>query len=187
MDDLIAACAQGQLSGAELLANSILLFFAGHATSVGLIGNGLLALLQHPSQQDLLRAEPERMATAVEEMIRYDGPAQLVPRTAVDDLTLAGQPIVRGERVMLCLAAANRDPARFPEPDRFDMQRRPNPHLGFGHGLHLCIGAPLARLNARMTIGAIVQRRPHLEIGAAVQHTPGIAVREVSALPVRFG
>src|SRR6185369_10317079 len=151
---MIAAEEQGdRLSEDELLANCILLFSAGHETTVNLIGNGLLALLRHPEQKQLLQEDPNLIQSAVEEFLRYDGPVQLTGRGAKEDVEIGGKRILQGERVMTVLAAANRDPAQFPDPDRLDIRRENNYHLAFGQGIHFCLGASLARAEGQIAIG----------------------------------
>ncbi|MCA3246856.1 MAG: cytochrome P450 [Azospirillum sp.] len=151
---LIAASdREGRLSSEELVATCVLLLFAGHETTTHLLGNGLYALMRHPAEMARLRArkdEPAFVATAVEEMLRWDGPSLAQVRIAAEDVDWNGARIAKGERVFLMLAAAGRDPAVFADPDRFDPGRDPNPHLAFGYGLHFCVGAPLARLEARV-------------------------------------
>ena len=160
---LIAAEEQGdRLSEEELLANCILLFSAGHETTVNLIGNGLLALLRHPDQKRLLQEHPALIHSAVEECLRYDGSVQLTGRSVKEELELGGELIRQGERVLTVLAAANRDPAQFPDPDRFDIQRTNNYHVALGQGIHFCLGASLARAEAQIAIGTVLQRLPRM-------------------------
>jgi pimeloyl-[acyl-carrier protein] synthase len=162
---LIAAEEQGsQLDQDELIATCVMLFFAGHETTVNLIGNGLLALLRQPDQLGRLRENPALMPTAVEELVRYDSSVQRTARTANDDLELDGKMIRRGEHVVALIGAANRDPDRFSEPDRLDLGRQDNPHLSFGGGIHYCIGAPLARVEASTALSALLTRLPNLAL-----------------------
>jgi cytochrome P450 len=167
---LIAAEEQGKvLSEREIVASCMLLLFAGHETTTNLIGNGMLALLRHPDQLALLRARPELAAPAVEEMLRYDGPTQAMTRVALEDLTFVGaagerRVVARGDRIFALLNAANRDPAVFAEPDRFLIARPENRHLSFGYGLHFCLGAPLARLEAEIGVAALLRRLPDLAL-----------------------
>lgn len=162
-DDLISALiAAGdggdRLSDDELVNTIRLMFVGGHETSVSLIANGALALLRHPDQLELLRLHPELMGEAIEEIIRYDAPFQFVQRTATADIEMDGTTIAAGSPIILWLAAANRDPAAFVNPDRFDITRGNKRHLGFGGGIHACMGAPLARMQAEIALGAIVER-----------------------------
>src|SRR5262249_21757895 len=141
-----------------------LLVFAGHETTTNLISNGVLALLRHPAALAALRAEPAGIAAAVEEMLRYDSPVQLVMRVAREDLDLLGQPVRAGERVVLLLASGNRDEAQFPEADRFLPGRRDNRHLAFGQGVHFCLGAALARMEAQEALAVLLRRLPDLRL-----------------------
>jgi len=166
--DLVSQlAASGELSEDELVASSILLLNAGHEASVNAFGNGIVALLAHPAELARLRADPDRLAgTAVEEMLRYDPPLQLFERTAREDTTIGGVTVPAGRKVAALLGAANRDPAAFPDPDRFDIGRDPNPHLGFGAGLHFCLGAPLARVELRVALTTLINRCPDLTLTA---------------------
>jgi cytochrome P450 len=183
---LIAAEELGdRLSGEELTANLLLLLVAGHETTANLIGNGVLALLRHPDQMDLLRREPELIESAVEELLRFESPVQQIGRVAREDLELAGQPIPAGQGVLICLGAANRDPAQFADPDRLDLRRAENRHLAFGHGVHFCLGAALARLEGQIAIGTVVRRYPELRLAEAPPRwRKSFALRGLSSLPV---
>jgi cytochrome P450 len=144
---LIAAEEQGdKLTEGELLITCNLLFVAGHETTVNLIGNGLLALLNHPDELAKLRADPALLPGAVEELLRYDSPVQRTGRITNTDVEIDGRNIAKGSFVVTAIGAANRDPAHFPDPDRLDITRRDNRHVAFGFGIHFCLGAPLARL-----------------------------------------
>jgi hypothetical protein len=184
----IAARDQGdRLSDEELLATCILLFFAGHETTVNLIGNGVLTLLRHPRELDRLRADPALIAPAVEEMLRFESPVQLTYRMALEDVELGGRRIERGQQVALAIGAANRDPARFDDPDAFEVARRDNHHIAFGFGIHYCFGAPLARLQAQIVVRALIDRMPSIGLeDASVSWRPNIVLRGLQALPVRF-
>ena len=168
--DLISSLLQAEeagdvLSEEELYAMVLLLVVVGHETSVNLIGNGVLALLQHPDQLQRLQADPALLPDAVEEMLRYDCPVERAPmRYAAEDVVLGGVTIRRGDAVSVVLGAANRDPGQFAAPDRFDIGRSPNRHLAFGLGIHYCLGAPLARLEGRVAVGALLQRLPGLRL-----------------------
>jgi cytochrome P450 len=147
------------MSDRQLVATGVLLLIAGHETTVNLLGNGMLVLLRNPPILKHLRNAPEMMPAAVEEMLRYDGPVQFLPqRTTLDEIPLAGTTIPKGVLVTLALAAGNRDPARFKDPDRFDPERRNNQHLGFGSGIHSCFGAPLARMEAQVAFPELLRR-----------------------------
>ncbi len=142
-----------------LVATAALLLFAGHETTVNLLGNGMLTLLRHPTMLERLRNEPDLIPATVEELLRYEPPVQfLAGRTTLDEIALAGTTIPKGVLVTLALAAGNRDPARFRDPDRFDPERRDNEHLGFGSGIHICFGAPLARMETQIALTELVRR-----------------------------
>jgi cytochrome P450 len=180
-----------RLSADELMGTVWLLLVAGHETTVNLISNGVLALLRHPDQLAALRAEPSLMANAVEEMLRYDGPVETPTyRFTTEPVEIGGTLIPGGgELVLVALADADRDPDRFPGPDRFDIRRDAHGHLAFGHGIHYCLGAPLARLEARVAIGALLKRCPDLELDihpAALTWRGGLLIRGPQRLPVRF-
>ena len=154
----------GTLSEAELIHNIMLLFVAGHETTTNLIGNGLYALLRHPDQLARLRRDPALLPLAIEECLRYESPANATPRCAHEDIEVRGKIIRRGELVMCMLGAANRDPEAFADPERLDITRDPNPHESFGGGIHYCIGAPLARLEGRLALAALLARYRHFTI-----------------------
>ncbi|MCX4695165.1 cytochrome P450 [Streptomyces sp. NBC_01408] len=181
----------GRLSPDELIGMAFLLLIAGHETTVNLIGNGIRALLAHPDQLAALRADPEGLIDgAVEEMLRYDGPVQHATyRFAVADLELGGVTVPAGASVLVALAAADRDPARFAEPDVFDIRRTGPGHLAFGHGIHFCLGAPLARMEGRIAVRALLERFPELaedpDAGPR-DWLPGTLVRGVTRLPLRW-
>jgi cytochrome P450 len=163
-DDLLSRLAtdtdpQGRMADPNLVETAGLLLVAGHETTVNLIGNGMLTLLRYPAILQRLRNEPDLMPATVEEVLRYEPPVQfLTQRTTLDEIALAGTTIPRGVLVTLALAAGNRDPARFPDPDRFDPERHDNEHLGFGSGIHICFGAPLARMEAQIAFTELVRR-----------------------------
>ena len=160
---LVAVEAQGDtMTLDELLATCVILLIGGHETTTNLIGNGLLALLRHPDQLRRLRNDPALIGPAVEELLRFDSPAQMTTRLATDDLTLGEARIGAGELVKLWLGAANRDPARFPHPDQLDLDRADNRHLSFGYGIHFCVGAALARLEGQVALATLVTRFPTL-------------------------
>ena len=188
LDAMIAAEEQGdRLSEEELLANCILLFGAGHETTVNLIGNGTFALLRHPDQLAKLQANPELIESAVEECLRYESPVQMTGREAKEDVVIRGTHIPAGERVLTLIGAANRDPLQFPDPDRFDITREENKHLAFGHGIHFCLGASLARLEGQIAIGTLVRRLPGLKLETgAPEWRDAFTLRGLKALPVSF-
>ena len=146
------------------MANSILLLVAGHETTTNLIGNGMLALLQHPDELRRLRDDPALMTSGVEELLRYDSPVQATSRMARADITFDEHMIAAGQHVSLMIGAANRDAAQFAEPDVLDVGRRENRHLSFAHGAHYCLGAPLARLEGQIAIGTLLRRLPKLQL-----------------------
>jgi cytochrome P450 len=185
---LIAAEEAGdKLSEDELLATCILLLIAGHETTVNLIGNGTLALLRHPGELRRLRESPGLIASAVEELLRYDGPVQRTARIPSTDVTIGGRTIGKGEMVMPFIGAADRDPAQFPDPDRLDLARADNRHIAFGWGMHFCLGAPLARVEGQIAIDALVRRLPKLELVTdEPEYRQSLTLRGLKTLQVRF-
>jgi len=189
-NDLISALVAAQedrdaLSDAELLATSLLLLLAGHETTTNLIGNGTLALLRHPDQLARLRAEPELLRSAIEEMLRWDSPVQGTLRAVTEDVEIGAVTLRQGALVIAGIGAANRDPEVFAEPDRFDVARRDNRHLSFGFGAHFCLGAPLARLEAEIAFRALLEAFPKLALsGAPISHRPNPILRGLQALEV---
>jgi cytochrome P450 len=179
-----------QLSEQELLSTIFQLIIAGHDTTSSLIGNGVVALLTHPDQLEQLRADPARVADAVEEFIRYDAP---VPhstfRYAREPIELGGVTIPAGAQIIINLASANRDNAHFSQPDALDIDRADGRHLGFGHGIHFCLGAPLARMEGQIALGTLFRRFPHLRLAVPVEqlhwdHGDGLVLRGLTELPV---
>ncbi|WP_217144959.1 cytochrome P450 [Streptomyces sp. AC627_RSS907] len=196
-DDLMSALIHGsdgggdRLSWDELRGMAWLLLVAGHETTVNLISNGVLALLTHPEQLAALRADLTLIDSAVEEMLRYDGPVETPTYRFTTEPLTVGDTVVPGggELVLVALADADRDPARFPDPDRFDITRDARGHVAFGHGIHYCLGAPLARLEARIAIRTLLERCENLALDihpAAVTWRPGLLIRGPRSLPVRF-
>jgi pimeloyl-[acyl-carrier protein] synthase len=191
-DDLVSGLVQVQehgerLSRDELFSICTLLLIAGHETTTNLIGNGTLALLRHPDQLARLREDPSLMRNAVEELLRYDSPVQLTSRTALEDVVIDSTTIARGQEAEIIIGAANRDPAVFADPDRLDIGRRDVRHLSFGHGIHFCLGAALARLEAQIAIGAVVERLADLRLATdAPPWRPGIVLHGLAALPLAF-
>jgi len=188
LSGLIAAEEAGdKLNEIELLATCILLLIAGHETTVNLIGNGTLALLQHRDQLQGLQRDPGLVASAVEELLRFDGPVQRTARIPSEDVTFGGRTIAKGEMVMPFIGAADRDPAQFPEPDRLDIGRADNRHIAFGWGIHFCLGAPLARIEGQIAINTLVRRLPKLELATAQpEYRQSLTLRGLKALPVTF-
>jgi cytochrome P450 len=188
LSGLIAAEEAGdRLSEDELLATCILLLVAGHETTVNLIGNGTLALLRHPGELRRLRENPALIASAVEELLRYDGPVQRTARMPSDDVQIGGRTIARGEMVMPFIGAADRDPAQFPDPDRLDITRSDNRHVAFGMGIHFCLGAPLARVEGQIAINTLVQRLPGLALATEKpEYRQSLTLRGLTALHLAF-
>jgi cytochrome P450 PksS len=166
----------------ELISMIFLLITAGHETTVNLIGNGMLALLEHSEQMRLLRADPTLLPSAIEELLRYTAPVTLSsPRWASEDIPMRGKVIRKGEMVRCALLAANTDPQQFPDPELLDILRQENQHLAFGKGVHFCLGAPLARLEGQIAIGTLLRRLPHLRLA----HDPEqLAWKEAGTLRV---
>lgn len=185
---LLLAEEQGsRLSDAELVSTCALLIASGHETTTHLIGNGALALIDNPDQMKALRANPQLIDRAVEEILRYNGVAYQSSRRALEDVEIRGVRIEAGQIAFAFLHAANRDPARFPDPDRMDIQRTDTRHVGFGGGIHFCLGAHVARLQAQVVLNTIVQRLPGLELAEPrLEWIPSLLVRGLRALPVRF-
>ena len=191
-DDLISALIEAEeagdkLSEEELLSTCVLLLVAGHETTVNLIGNGALALLRHPDQLEMLRNDPSLAPRAVEEILRYDPPVQMTGRTALEDIQIGGVTIRKGQQAILLLAAANRDPEQFADPDRLDITRSDNRHLAFSFGTHFCLGAPLARLEGEIALGTLVRRFQGLKLQTeAPEYKENITLRGLASLPVAF-
>ena len=189
-DDLLSKLIEAedkgdQLTEHELISTAILLFAAGFETTTHLIGNGLLALLRHPEQLARLRADRSLLPRAVEELLRYDSPVQLAARTTYEDLTLGGQVIGAGSMVVAMLGAANRDPGRFHDPERFDVGRDEGPPMSFGGGIHFCLGAALARLELQTSFATTLCRLPHLELVEEPTWRGGYVIRGLEQLRVR--
>ncbi|MBV8539294.1 MAG: cytochrome P450 [Pseudonocardiales bacterium] len=189
-DDILSALVAdsgARLTENELLSTCYLLLVAGHETTVNLIGNGMLALLRHPDQLRRLRQDPTLIRSAVEELLRYDSSVQMVTRIVVGQVEIGGQTLGDGELVFAVLAAANRDPDCFPYPDRLDLGRADNRHVSLGNGPHFCLGAPLARLEGEIAIGALVRRLPALRLDTdTVEWRPKPALRGLERLPVAY-
>ena len=191
VDALIAARdADDRLNETELLSMLSLLLVGGFETTVNLIGNGILALLRHPDQLAQLRERPELLDSALEEMIRYDGSFETATwRFPLEPIEIAGTRIEKGHPVLLSLASANRDSAKFKEPDQFDVARAENGHVGFGRGAHFCLGAPLARLETRIAFEALLRRLPGLTLAVPLEQLRwmrSLTIRGLESLPVTF-
>jgi cytochrome P450 len=194
-DDLVSALISARdgderLTTQELLSTIFQLIVAGHDTTASLIGNGVVALLRNPEQLDGLRADPAKLAAAIEELLRYDAP---VPhstfRYAVEPMDVGGVTIRAGAQVIICLAAANRDVGQYTAPDELDLDRAESRHLAFGHGIHHCLGAPLARMEGQLALGSLLRRFPTLRLAVPVDelhwgHGDGLVLRGLNQLPV---
>ncbi|MFI6691873.1 cytochrome P450 [Streptomyces sp. NPDC050433] len=199
-DDLISGLIRASDHGEHLTENeaaamAFILLFAGFETTVNLVGNGVYALLRHPDQRERLQrslraGETDLLATGVEELLRYDGPVELATwRYATEPVQLGGQSVAVGDPVLVVLAAADRDPDRFADPDRLDLSRSDNKHLGYGHGIHYCLGAPLARLEGQTALGTLLTRLPDLRLAvdpSELRWRGGLIMRGLRTLPVRF-
>lgn len=192
-DDLLSALIHLEEDGdsldhSELLSMVQLLLIAGHETTVNLIGNGMIELMRHPDEQRRLVDDPALLPTAIEEMLRFNGPVETpFPRFAYDSVEMGGQRIPQGDVVIPVLMAANNDPEQFPDPEVFDIGREPNRHVAFGSGIHYCLGAPLARLEARTVIGALLDRHPGISIAVDdidLHWNSGFFLRGVRELPI---
>jgi cytochrome P450 len=176
-----------RLTEEEVVANVIVTMVGGQETTTNLIGNGLLTLMRHPEEMERLRADPALVPSAVEELLRYESPSQHTARLAPADLTLGGKDIGQGQAVIAVMGAANRDPARFPDPDRLDLARTDNRHVAFGWASHFCFGAPLARMEGQIALETMLRRLPDLQPATVpVAWRPNLGLRGLDALPVRF-
>lgn len=176
-----------RLSEDEIFANATFLMTAGHETVTNMLSNGVLSLLRHPDQLERLRGERSLTVSAAEEILRFESPVQMTSRRALADGEFAGRRVKAGEALQLFLGAANRDPARFPDPDRFDIARADNRHVAFGFGPHFCLGAALAREELRVALDHLLDRLPGLELAVdEVAWQPTIDFRGPLALPVRW-
>jgi cytochrome P450 len=185
---LVSASGSGGLSAEELVTMAALLLAAGFETTTGLLSNGLVALLAHPDQAARLRAEPGLAVPAAEELLRYDSPVQILfGRSAPDDMTAGGITLSAGQRVLALLGAANRDPAVFTEPDRLILDRAEQAPLSFGGGIHYCLGAPLARLEAQIAFPALLNRFPRLTLAGPPVGRSGLTLHGHTSLPVAVG
>ncbi|OLO36337.1 hypothetical protein BTR23_15820 [Alkalihalophilus pseudofirmus] len=191
-DDLISSLVNAKekgdvLSKDEIIATCTLLVFGGHETTTNLIANGLLSLISNPQQLKLLKNNPSLIDTAIEELLRYDGPSKAIMRVAKKDVVINGKTIKEGQRLLLMQIAANRDPEVFDNADELDITRKPNTHLGFGKGIHYCLGAPLARLEASVAINQVLKRFPTIRLETNdLEWQPIIISRALKNLPVLF-
>ncbi len=194
-DDLISGLVRAEeagdkLSEDELLGMVFLLLIAGHETTVNLIGNGVLALLQHLEQLQKLREDPSLIKPAIEELLRYDGPVETsTERFAREDIRIGGTVIPKGEMVLVVIASADHDPERFADPDALDITRADNKHLAFGKGIHFCLGAPLARMEGQIAINTLLRQMPELRLADSPESLtwrPGMVLRGLRGLPVEF-
>jgi cytochrome P450 PksS len=192
-DNLTSALVQAEeegdrLSENELIAMLLLLLLAGHETTVNLIGSGTLALLEHPEQLEKLQANPELLDNAIEEMLRFTNPVQqIAQRYTVEDVEVNGQLIPKGTVILIAIASANRDESVFDNPHQFDITRDPNPHIAFGLGIHYCLGAPLAQLEAEIAFTGLLARCPNIRLAVPVQELEwrgGPSLRGLKRLPV---
>lgn len=190
-DDLLSVMIRAEETGdrltrEELVTNALGLLFAGHETTTNLLGNGLLSLLCHPGQLDWLRRNPDRIPEAIEELLRYDGPVGAIVRIAKEDVELEGRTIQRGQRVFAMINAANRDPLQFRDPDSLDLRRESNAHITFGHGIHYCIGAPLARLEGQALFSSLLRRFKTISLAAdSLDWSDTLVLRGLKSLPIR--
>jgi cytochrome P450 len=183
-EDLVSDLLRAELTEDEVVATAVLVLMAGYEATVNVIGNGVSALLRHPSQWQRLLENPSLVDAAVDEMIRYDAPLQLFERTATEDVEIAGFRVTKGEKVAALLGAAARDPQVFTEPDRFDVGRTPNPHLGFGAGVHYCVSAPLARIEIAAAVRALLEQAPKLRTARKPERRPKFVIRGLRSFPV---
>jgi cytochrome P450 len=184
ISDLVASVGPGRLEPVELVGAGTLLLFAGHETTTGLLASGTAVLLQHPDATDRLRRDPSLWVTAVDELLRLEGPAKLMVRRASVDVEIESTAIPAGDTVWLVILAADRDPTVFCDPDLVDVGRDPNPHVALGWGIHHCLGAPLARLEGRVALRTLFDRIPELRLDAPVRWGGGVLGRGVARLEV---
>jgi len=193
-EDLISALVdaerRGELAADEVVGAATLLLFAGHETTTNALGNALVALLEHPAEQARLRDGSVDPVDAVEELLRFEPPAKVQVRYVADGHTRGGHPLERGQAVFCAIAAANRDPAVFPDPDRLDLERRPVSHVAFGHGAHFCVGAALARLEMAVTLPRLARRFPDLAPAWGADgpgYQPAVVMKPLQHVPVTLG
>jgi cytochrome P450 len=189
INSLMTAEVEGdRLTDEEVVANAIMMMVGGQETTTSLIGNGTMILLRHPGLLDEVRSHPKLLPSAIEEFLRYESPIQHTARMAAEDLELGGKQIRTRQAVIAVMGAANRDPERFPDPDRVDIGRQDNRHLAFGWATHFCFGAPLARVEAQVALGTMLRRFPHLRLATdTLSWQENLAYRGLKTLPVSFG
>jgi cytochrome P450 len=190
-DDLLSALAAVNVDGDQITSDEVetlarLLLIAGHETTVNLIGNGMLALLRAPEQLALLRRSPKLIEPAVDELLRFDGPVQVTQRIVLEDMEIAGSQLKRGDKIMLVLGAANRDPAAFADPHQLDVTRDARRHVAFGGGIHHCLGAALARMEGHVAFSALLGRFGTIELAGQPTRRPNFTLRGLESLPVRL-
>src|SRR6516165_6217446 len=190
-DDLLTTLmaaeeAHDRLGVDELLGTCQLLLVAGHETTTNLIGAGLLRLITHPEALEQLRSTPSLLPSAVEELLRFESPVQRVPRATMEDIEISNVRIGRGQRVIVGVGAANRDPTVFAEPNRLDLRRQPNPHLAFGQGIHFCLGASLARLEAQIAFGCALRRLTAIQLAGPPVWSSNRVIRGLRSFPIRY-
>jgi cytochrome P450 len=192
-DDLLTRLVEAEVDGERLTEDDLLGFFqlllsAGTETTTNAISNAILCFIEHPDQLARLRAEPHLLPSAIEEVLRYRSPTQFAFRETTRDVELHGQVIPKGSLVLPVIGSANRDPQQFEDPGRFDIARGPNPHIAFGHGIHFCLGAALARLEARVALADVLERLEHFELASSEPWEPrkALLVHGPRRLPLRF-
>lgn len=191
-DNLLSSLVEAEEAGdklteQELVANCVLLMFAGHETTSNLIGNGAVALLEHPDQKQMLQEDGGLIGTAIEELLRFDSPVQKTSRTAIDDIEIGGKTIKSGDLVYLSYGSANRDDDQFEEPNRLDITRTENRHASFAQGIHYCLGAALARMEGQIAINTLFKRMPDLKLDTEdLQRNPSILLWGFKEIPVSF-
>ena len=192
-DDLLSVLAIGEREGAltreEVLGNTLLLLIAGHQTTINLVGNGTMALMRNPDQWQLLKEDDSLLVRATEELLRYDSPVKRAPRIALQDIELGGAKIREGEKVMVIINAANRDPMAFERPEDLDLMRYPNPHVAFGGGIHHCLGANLARLEGQEAFRALTHKFPPFRFASdpdELEYHNLLNIRGVTSLPAEW-
>jgi hypothetical protein len=188
---LMAEIDGARLTEEEVIANCIVTMVGGQETTTNLIGNGLVTLLRHPDQMARLTADmtsnPGAIVPAVEELLRYESPSQHTARLAPDDVMLGGKEIRKRQAVIAVMAAGNRDPERFPDPDRLDLERTDNRHLAFGWAAHFCFGAPLARMEGQIAFATLLRRLPQMRLtGAPLRWRENLGLRGIRSLPIQF-
>jgi pimeloyl-[acyl-carrier protein] synthase len=183
---LVNAQGSQSITEVEVFAEAMILLFAGHLTTTYQISNGMHLLLKNRDQWDLLVRRPDLNVPAVEEILRYESSTRITPRFALHDVDVRGHRIRKGERVYIVLSAANRDPSMFDDPDKFDIQRAPNRHITFGHGIHLCIGNALARMEVQEALKAVASRLPDIEMSGPTVWSPTPVMRYLQNMPVRW-